>query len=208
MRWLSFFVYFILLAVFLGGCADLRPLVDTTKKPRPIVVSPRKECPKELGSIWCENSEWNDIYSESPNRFPGDTILVKLTPRFRSQMLKRLKRDYPVRVRAKIEDIEKGKPNLRVKVEPTSDQLADDDTQQVYVTITEVLPRYLYKVRAQETLRVGSREPILTLEGEIRNRDIQADESVSSDSLMNTAFDLKPFGGERQIASDETEENS
>ncbi len=210
MRWISFFLFSVLAVAALGGCAtaDLRPIVDN-KKPKPVVVAPRKECPKELGSIWCENSDWNDIYSEAPNRFPGDTILVKLTPRFRQQMLRRLKHDYPIRVKTKVEGVDKLKPKVVAKIENTSNALADDDTQQIYVTITEVLPRYLYKVKAQETVRLGSREPIITLEGEIRNRDIQGDESVSSDNIMNSAFDVKPYGGDRQIASEEAaEENS
>jgi flagellar basal body L-ring protein FlgH len=209
MRWISFALFCVLAVAALGGCAtvDLRPVVDTTKKPKPIVTV-KKDCPKELGSIWCDNSEWNDIYSESPNRAPGDTILVKLTPRFRLQMLRRLKREYPIRVKAKIEGAEKGKPQIKAKVETTGEELGADDTDQFYVTITEILPRNLYKVRAQETLRLGGREPILTLEGEIRNRDIQGDESVTTDSIMNTAFDVKPYGGDRQIAAEEAAEDN
>lgn len=210
MRWISTLVFLFLTVLTLGGCAtvDLRPVVDTTKKPRPVVVPQRKECPRELGSLWCDNSDWNDIYSETPNRAPGDTILVKLTPKFRISLARRLKRDFPIRVKTKIENIEKGKPKLDVKVQPTEEQIAEDDTQQVYVTITEVLPRYLYKVKGQETIRLGGREPILTFEGEIRNRDIQGDESVSSDSVMNGAFDVKPYGGDREIASEEKEEKT
>ncbi len=211
MRWISLLLFGCLFVTALVGCAtaDLRPVLDTTKKPKPVAVAPSKPCPKELGSIWCDNSDWNDIYSESPNRFPGDTILVKLSPRFRQQMARRLKREYPVRVKTKVEGIEKGKPKVVAKVENTGEQLFEDDTQQFYVTITEVLPRFLYKVRAQETIRLGGREPIVTLEAEIRNRDIEADESLSSDSLQNTAFEIKPYGGDRQIASEEAaEENS
>lgn len=211
MRWLSFLVFFVLAGAALCGCStvDLRPIVDTTKKPRPIVLPPRKDCPREAGSLWCDNSDWNEIYSESPNRVPGDTILVRLTPRFRTQVLRRLKREYPIQVKTKVEGIEKGKPKVDVKVVPTGDQIADDDTQQIYMTVTEVLPRYIYRVKAQETIRVGSREPIVTFEGEIRNRDIQSDESVTTDSIMNSAFEIKPYGGDRQIAADgTTEENT
>jgi hypothetical protein len=105
LSWVTLAVLVVLLAAALGGCAtaDLRPIVDTTKKPRPVIVPQRKECPKELGSLWCDSSEWNDIYSESPNRVPGDTILVKLTPRFRTQMLRRMKREHPIRVKTKVE---------------------------------------------------------------------------------------------------------
>ena len=48
----------------------------------------------------------------------------------------------------------------------------------------------------------------ITVEGEIRNRDIQSDESVTTDSIMNSAFEIKPYGGDRQIAADGAEENT
>lgn len=195
------------LAVLVSGCTgmvDAEPIVSTPAPPRRIELPPKKQPVRELGSLWDETSVWNDVYSDPPKRVEGDVILVKLSENFRRRVLRRLKREYPIRVKSKI-DIDDKKNPVKVAVEKTSDKLMPDDTLQVYATVIEVLPRFVYRLAASETIRVGGRDPVVTFEGEVRERDIRGDDAVSTDNILNLALDLKPYGRQRRLAQDGSE---
>ena len=190
-------------SMLLSSCAglmDLRPLGNTPAPPKRIAVPDNPPPQRELGSLWSKQSVWNEIYSNPPNLIPGDVIELRLSEKFRKQVLRRLKRDYPVRVVTKVDIKEDGKTlDPSVKAEAASDDLGPDDTTTMHATIVEVLPRGVYKLAASETIHVGDRDPVVTLEGEIRDRDIKNSASADTDDILNLAMELQPYGRQRRL---------
>lgn len=206
------FIQIVILVVFLivslGGCSELsgnRSSAPQLLPPKQSTTVSKPVIKREPGSLWSEDSNWNSIYSNPPSRGPGDVLVVKLTPQFKGLILGKLDRDYPTEAKPK-NNTEPSKAETKEK-EPkgtVSEKtgINDDDSKVFHATVIEALPRGLYRVATADTIRLESRDPVITLEGEIREKDIQDDDSISADSILNVVLSVKLSDGQRRPAAD------
>jgi len=196
----------LLLAAVLGACAGIgtRP-----EAPRPGVAAipvpkPARRAP---GSLWSEDSHWNQMYSESAQRVPGDMLTIRVSDGLKAQMIERIASS---RTPEKKEEPQGDKkpaapspPVAETKAQPPHAEPAVPKSLQA--TIREILPRGIYTIEASETIRTGNRAAVLKISGRLRERDLDDSDTVSSDALQGLAVDLSvPAGPVRAAAAAST----
>jgi len=105
---------FIFLLAFLPGCS----LFNTTKNdvevlPPPKVTHVTRQKPKkikrELGSLWSDDSSWNQMYSPTQTRAPGDIVTIKMDKKFMARMEQAILRPQPDEAKADDKEAKKDK---------------------------------------------------------------------------------------------------
>ncbi len=142
--------------IVLVGCSTL---IETEKNEK---LPQFREITREPGSLWSSDSVWNNMYGP-PKIVVGDVISIKITDRFKEEILSKLGDK---------------------KSEKSKEEKKAVDTSLIYAKIIEVKKRGIYKIHAEDIVRIGSFNPVVTIEGEIRERDIDKDDNVSSDSII------------------------
>lgn len=213
-QWIVYALMVGFLLASLTACSTIVPKgrrLASPKTPKRIEAPIPSPVVREPGSLWSDRSEWNDVYSAPPTRAVGDILMVKLTPRFKNQALRRLELEYPpsinekksaktIKKKAVAEAAAKPADKKGKKDEPV--EPAVPESESIYATIMEVLPRKVYRVAASETLRIGDRNPVVTFEGEVRDRDVGQDDAVSADNVMHLGLEIQPDGGQRKVSSE------
>lgn len=172
----------------LGGCALVQEFeTPVALKPPPIEKRTAAPASRALGSLWSEDSPWNDIYSVSVARVVGDLVIVQLDESMKQSLKSRVEALYRDDTRPEPE------PELDANGKPIAKKPAPAKDATVAVlraTIREVHPRGVYTIVAADRVRVGENEPYVYLEGQVRDRDIAADETVSSAAIQGIKFDV------------------
>lgn len=148
----------------LAGCASLFSKFSEESAPKTVEPTPppTKIAKREVGALWSESSAWNDLYAASSSRVMGDPIKIQISENFKRRMA----------------------PSPEKAAEPNKEG-ANDETKVVEAVIREVLPRKVYAISANQDIRIGGKQTRLHLTGNVRERDIAADETVSTDSIFN-----------------------
>lgn len=160
---------------------------------------------REPGSLWSEDSTWNGIYSPTQSRYPGDIITVKLTPILKSKIVAMVdsperqkdekeakEKDAKEKTQGKDKEPARGGKEAQAGAGGGPAASGKDDTQTMEMTILEILPRGIYKVAANKGLHIGAQDPYVTLEAQLREKEVSADETASSDSLFNLRMSVIP----------------
>lgn len=187
-------VLFFLMTVF--GCSS-QEVAAPKKKAEPELPKPRT---RELGSLWSDDSRWNDVYADAPSRLVGDVVTVKLTEPMKARILQ--KAEAPMLAAQK----EKEKKEADPKAPATQAAAAPapvapgkvaqiDAPPLMRATIQEILPRGIYVISGMETVKVKDMEPTIKLTGRVRDRDLDAEDAVSSDAIQNLDLQVKPTVG-------------
>jgi flagellar basal body L-ring protein FlgH len=182
------------------GMVEYAPrVVNNIPEPKPIR--------REPGSLWSEDSGWNDIYSPNQSRHPGDVITIKLdaglkqkivslvmTPDRQKQEKELLERELRNQKEMAKRNEEALKAGQEIEKPIPSENLSaansSNDTKSIEAVILEVMPRGVYKVSANRGVRVGPRDPYIALRAQVREKEIGPDESVSSDALFDVQMDV------------------
>lgn len=163
---------------------------SSPKQPDPTTpgekIAPEPEPTREPGSLWSERSSWNRIFSYRTFRKAGDTVTIRPTETLRGKISERL-----------FETLESDR------------QLSTSfDDKQMVATIRDVSADGLYKIVANQVVRVGQQYQEVNVEGKVREKDISPDDSVLSDfihemklELPNRAKTAQPSGANAMIAS-------
>lgn len=203
---------FIFYSLVLSGCSWFSPAkkeVEILPPPKITHVSRQKpkQIKRELGSLWSEDSSWNQIYSPTQTRSPGDIITVKLDKKFISKLELAVKRP-ELEEEPKKDDKDKKKDKKSPEPEATAENMnansegagggrspasttasAPKLPDIVEVTIVEVLPRGAYRVAANQGFKPTVDAPYVYIQGMVRDREIGEDNSVSSNSLLDLKFE-------------------
>ena len=165
--------------LLLSACAELPPVAEAPK-PKKLLPAPKpKEVVREPGSLWSEDSRWNDIYSSAPTRAVGDSITVKVGGDLRDKMTTVSK---PVQVA--VQTKEEGPKDT------TSAEVAQGSREKTFeASIHEVLPKGVFKVTAVEPVENG--KGYLVVNARVRERDIASDDTVPSEALIGTSVELQ-----------------
>lgn len=145
---------------------------DVVKQEPPTVEGVASPIKREPGSLWSENSRWNEIYSLPSTRSVGDVVFIKPTEAFKRVLVSKLQSPS-----AEDKNSEKAITDKREKAEPQIDL----ENVTFAATVKEVLPRGIYRVSSEQRFKVGQNEKKLVLEGNLRERDIGSDDMVGSD---------------------------
>lgn len=161
---------FILPLIAFSACSLFEPVGEMFSTKEPLKAKPIKMVAKrEPGSIWREDSRWNDFYSAAPSRNVGDVITIVLEESFKTRFRQLTKKE--------------NKKN--------DGSASNQDTPNFEATIQDIPSRGVYTVSAGKQIRVGNQEGVVLVEGNIRERDIHADDSMSSDALFNLKLEAK-----------------
>ena len=223
-------VLFLLLMTSLSGCSWFNTTKNEVEiQPPPKVTHVAKQKPKrikrELGSLWSEDSSWNQMYSPTQTRTAGDIVTIKLDKKFMSRMEQAIRR--PVSEEVKGED----KENKKVKAKDKTPEKAEIESnpeesnsvqssrgpasvanntyklpETIEVTIVEALPRGFYRVAANHGFKPAADSPYVYIQGVLREREIASDDSASSDALLDLKFES--INRDLKITSFEEEDNS
>jgi flagellar basal body L-ring protein FlgH len=200
----------------LGGCAWFTPSKNEVEiQPPPKVTHYPQQRPKkiqrELGSLWSEDSSWNQMYSPTQTRAPGDIVTIKLDKKFMARLEQAIKRPVPEPMADTEKDGKKDnkKDAKGAKAAPTEVASAPATPAEtategrgpasakapiklpetVEVTIIEALPRGGYRVAANHGFKPAEDSPFVYIQGILRDREIAADDTANSDALLDLKFE-------------------
>lgn len=195
-------VFFMLAFVALSSCSWFSPSKDEVEiLPPPKVTHIPQQKPKriqrEIGSLWSDDSSWNQMYSPTQTRAPGDIVTVKLNKNFMSRLEQAVRRP---ELAPEVEDDKKTKKNQKEpkKVEEANSTVTSNEKDKkpaltlpetVEVTILESLPRGVYRVAANHGFKPAQDAPYVYIQGMLREREIAADDTASSDALLDLKFE-------------------
>jgi len=168
-----------------------------------------KKIQRELGSLWSEDSNWNQMYSPTQTRAPGDIVTIKVDKKFLSRLEQAIKRPDPEPVASSEDkkDSKDKKDKKEMKDVPALAASADSGQasegrgpaslnnptvklpETVEVTIVEALPRGGYRVAANHGFKPAADAPFVYIQGVIREREIAEDDSAPSDALLDLKFE-------------------
>jgi flagellar basal body L-ring protein FlgH len=188
--------------IFFNACSWFSKSKEGPLEYAPRVVNsipPPKPPKREPGSLWSEDSRWNDIYNPTQGRYPGDVVIIKMNPGLKAKILAMTAP--PEREKDKKEDKNKDKDEKEMKeakkdagkeeAAPAANaQSSQNDTKSIEATILEVLPRGIYKISANRGVHIGAKDPYVTLMANAREKDITGEETVSSDALFNVQMEI------------------
>jgi len=69
-------------------------------------------------------------------------------------------------------------------------EAAVDESKLIEAQIREVMPQGTYHVYGSQKLMIKGRETLVTFEGYVRDRDVESDDTFSSDSILNLKMDI------------------
>lgn len=187
-----------LLCGILSGCSlfSTEESVEVVQgaPPKPVL----KKVVREPGSLWSEDSRWNDLYTVAPSRVLGDMLKIKiqdgLKQRFEKMVAaqKAVIDNPPV---AKIAAVAEGKaPEADPKVAAKPEQEFLD------AVITDVLPRGVFAIAARQIVKAGPVEMRMDLVGNVREKDIGTDDVVPSDAIINLNVIYQAGGAGQTVA--------
>jgi len=191
---------FFLLFIGLTGCSWFTPSKDTVEiLPPPKVTHVPQQKPKrverEIGSLWSDDSSWNQMYSPTQTRAPGDIVTVKLNKNFMARLEQAVLRP-TLPPEKENEDKGKKKEVVTKKEEPERNVSSDKEKKSVSklpetveVTILEILPRGVYRVAANHGFKPAEDAPYVYIQGMLREREIAADDTASSEALLDLKFE-------------------
>jgi len=181
-EWVRFVLLSALAAGALTGCSSLEEGGEAKVAPAPVVT--RKPAPRELGALWSEDSSWNSVYTASSARVVGDIVTIRLDDAFKNRI---------ARMRGGEEETkkaeEKKEPGAPPVTTPPEEKIATGDIS-MRATIQEVGTRGVYRIVAQDTLRLGQWEPYIVIKGRVRDRDIAANDEVKVADVVDMNIDL------------------
>lgn len=195
-------VFFMLVLIVLSSCSWFSPSKDAVEiLPPPKVTHIPQQKPKriqrEIGSLWSDDSSWNQMYSPTQTRAPGDIVTVKLNKNFMSRLEQAVRRP---ELAPESEGDKKTKKSDKepAKAEETSTSTSSNEKgkkasltlpETVEVTILESLPRGVYRVAANHGFKPAQDAPYVYIQGMLREREIAADDTASSDALLDLKFE-------------------
>jgi flagellar basal body L-ring protein FlgH len=157
------------------SCANFFRPVDTQLAPPPAPVAETKVVPpapkRELGSLWTEESRWNDFYSHKKERAVGDIIILHPSDAFRLSVAQQA-----------------GHQGVEISS-------ADRQNAYVIAKVTSVLPQGVYALAAAQSLKIGVRNHDIKFEGKLRESDIAPDDSSSTDMVFESNLKVEAEKG-------------
>lgn len=208
--------FFAVVLTSLGGCSLFTPSKNEVEiQPPPKVTHFSQQKPKkiqrELGSLWSEDSSWNQMYSPTQTRAPGDIVTIRLDKKFMARLEQAIKRpDLEADPAAENKDGKKDPkkdakaakaptdvatapvPSTEANAEgrgPASAKAPTKLPETVEVTILEALPRGVYRVAANHGFKPAEDSPFVYIQGLLREREIAADDTTTSDALLDMKFE-------------------
>jgi len=180
MTWFALF-----LALFLvSGCSswfgskDEEKVVLNEAPPKPKL----REVRREPGSLWTDDSRWNDLYSVVPSRILGDILKIKINEELKGKLARLVEPQKTIGAskeslaQAALETKALGNEDPRTKT---------PEAEYLEASITEVLPRGVFAVVARQVVRLGNVQTRVELAGNVREKDIAQDDTVQSDTILN-----------------------
>jgi len=179
----------ILLCFSLVRCASApeERIVKNEPPPKPKL----REVHREPGSLWTEDSRWNDLYSVVPSRITGDILKVKINEELKQKLARIL--DPQKTIGASKESL--AQAALETKALGNADpRTKEPEAEFLDASITEILPRGVFAISARQVVRLGTVQTRVELSGNVREKDIAQDDSVQSDAIlnMNVATNIVP----------------
>ncbi|MBI4403583.1 MAG: flagellar basal body L-ring protein FlgH [Deltaproteobacteria bacterium] len=182
---------YLLILLVLSGCVTKREVKMVVREVKKADMGRGSENNREPGSLWSEQSHWNQIYASTPSRMIGDIVLIKPAEALRRRLVDLAN---PGSV-SKSEKAQSAKKETKRTDEGEEEKLAKEskvrnsgenaDIGVIAATIKDLVARDVYLVQSVHTYRLGSNDYHVDLVGNIRDRDIAADETAISDALFN-----------------------
>ncbi len=207
---LVFKILSVLVLIQMTGCGIFGGKKDQEylDPPKIVYTAPpvKKPLSREPGSLWSEDSAWNEIYSPQFSRSLGDVITLNISPNFKSRVLTSM---YPYKnFEMERKDGEEAKAQALASAEaskkPGADKKPEDDASRApasaskekdepkttEVTIIEVISKGLYRVSANRGMQISDKNTFVSFEGTLREKDITNDNNSNSDSLLSLKVEV------------------
>ncbi len=184
---------FLLLAILAVGCSSMSKEEEKVVVNEPPPKPKLREVRREPGSLWTEDSRWNDLYSVVPTRILGDIIKIKINESLKGKLARLIEPQKTFGsskeslAQAALETKALGNADPRTK-EPEADYLD--------AAITEILPRGVFTVVARQVVRLGTVQTRVELAGNVREKDIAQDDTIQSDTILNLNLTTAVVPGE------------
>lgn len=205
-------VFYLIIAVWGSACSTILQEPPETSQTISSVLPPQPEEPKtvrSLGSLWTSSSAWNHLYTANASRTEGDLLEIQLTGAVKNRiegLRKRLlKEKYGDEDYQPVKKVDSGVIAGDGPAEPTKKMVVEPLPNSMQAVIKDVGQRGLYKVTAVETVKVGEEETRLYVEGLVRDRDIDADDKFSADSIYGMKIELRPRSAAAAAATAESQ---
>jgi hypothetical protein len=176
-----FLVTFLFASIF--GCSlfsskeEAPPqMVRQETRPAPVVQKPLVR--RELGSLWSDNSSWNQFYGGKTGKSVGELLVIRPTEGFRMRVVQ-VAKPTPI-----VEENSKEAPK-------EADVMTKKENSNLIATIQEALPNGLYLVTAKQNLRINQKDYWLEMTGKLREQSVLAETELTADELFDLSLDVK-----------------
>lgn len=186
-------IHLAILALFLFcalvGCASPE-VVPEAPKPR-LTTAARKPAPREIGSLWSEDSTWNHVYTLAAARVSGDIVTVKLDDAFKKRLVASVEegRDWERKMAKLAEQSAERSPAST----PAPGQGGDNtpgSSLALRGSIEEVGTRGVYRIQIADTLHLNQWDPYVVIKGRVRDRDIDANDEIKVADIVDMEFEV------------------
>ena len=162
------------------------------------VVAPATPPPVATGSLW--NTAGISLYTDTTSRKVGDLLTVIITQQSTSSTSSNHSTAKDMAVSATPgTGILSGFPGLGVGGSQSSDgtgasSISTSVVDQLSVTVTAILPNGNLQVEGTRSIKMGKDDTSVIFRGVVRQKDIQADNSVSSVLVADQVLEMKGTG--------------
>lgn len=208
----------IFLFLVLASCTTVnQPVKEVVLSPKPAPVFASKQVKRQPGSLWSEDSRWNEMYTLPVSRLVGDIVSIKIDEAFKSRIAALTPPELPTpqkdakdsaspkesseskdpkdaKAVAKKDKSTEEAPTVTVKDPSDASRVTVDtskDSKTFEAVIREILPRGVYGVYSSQVLVVDGKTVLVTLDGNVKERDIAASDVAPAENLFNVRMQVE-----------------
>lgn len=142
-------------------------------------------------SLWVENNESLDLFTDNKSLKHGDIVLVNVYKKLKNEITLELKRAFPTPP-AKKKDGEEGE-TAEAKREPADDEMAENETK-VYDRISTVIVEEVNKdhvlLRGRKNLLYKNRKRLVEVQALVARRDLTDTDTVDSNDIIESSISI------------------
>jgi hypothetical protein len=165
--------------LLLASCSSPERPVAEAPKPVELLPAPKVD-PREPGSLWSDSSRWNEIFTPAATRSVGESLSLKLGRILKEQIIAQ----EPTELKEQREQKKEAHIPQR-NLSSGVGLIIPADSVKLEAVVEDILPHQILRVSFNKAVKIEGQEPLVSLEGMVRERDIAEDNSVSTDALFN-----------------------
>lgn len=146
-----------------------------------------------LGSLWSDNSSWNEFYQINLDKSLGDFLEVEIDDYLKKKLFQKFKKKWPEYLPHKPVVTTSTTNNTQQNNTNEPEVVDVKDSVKIKVFIKKINPKGLYWVFGENIVQMNNTNIRLKIKGQIKNKEIDNKNSISSARFLHLAYALSPY---------------